>query len=255
MKINLDDKNWGRKLKPTTGVVYGIIARYSYSGKGWFGSYKALSDISPVILSKSTVSNAIDELLKCNLIVKKEDAYFVQNLDSNVQNLDNSVQNLDDSVQNLDENSFPPNNPLLLNNMNEEKEMKAATRMQEHDAGTRAQSSVDFSFEGFKQAFNQATGNRAEWAGRENTCYQIWNETPIVKCRYIVQRLEECKCAKTNPIFFLRDFVMPEPTSYFGKQLPRDGKYYTATYEGKLGLYSEKDVRLYSMQNPKPFNV
>ena len=120
---------------------------------------------------------------------------------------------------------------------------------------TQQHDSIDYSFEGFKQAFNEATDNRAEWAGRENACFKIWSNTPIIKCKYIVKRLLECKCSKTNPLFFLQDFVMPEPVSYFGKELARGVDYFIAIYNGQRGLYTAADVKLYEMQNPQPFEI
>ena len=93
-------------------------------------------------------------------------------------------------------------------------------------------------------------------AGRKTATFRLWVKRSKVARRTMSNYLSEHGAPQGNPYFWVQHFPEPPaPVNYFGKQLPRRGKYFTATYEGKPGLFCEADVRMYDMQDPKPFNV
>lgn len=73
--------------------------------------------------------------------------------------------------------------------------------------------------------------------------------------------------ANRNPYFWIQDFpepgltpapraaILPPPTNYYGRPLPKGYEFFRATYNGQRGLYTAQDVQTYHMSNPEIFEL
>lgn len=262
MQIFVKEYDWmwspsGLNLNPSESrvfaYIYGLTESKNTKINGYNGSVRQLA--KDLGLSLGTTSSVLRTLQDNQLIVNQQGTL------RSVQFPNNNVQFLNDSVQFPNENVHFPNKSVQLLNSpyTPIKEINKEITTTNNTCDTIAlqtSKKEDSDFSVFQSAFNNATGNRAEWTNRENACYKIWHEEiPNDKRAQIIRWLNQNDCNQTNPIFFLRGFQMPEPTNYYGKQLPKGIDFYEAIYNGKKGLYTASDVQLYDMQDPQPFIV
>lgn len=94
------------KLKGNELLMYSLIYGYSQDGiNGYYGSIGNLADT--LNLSRQTVINILRNLEDNNLIVKKDNKYFVKSdsvkkFDTGVKKLDKSVKKFDSDVKKID---------------------------------------------------------------------------------------------------------------------------------------------------------
>ncbi len=100
----------------------------------------------------------------------------------------------------------------------------------------------------------------------KNDTLTRWNELSAEQQQTLYERISEKirtgKFVDYNPLEAIHDnlqrtyrALLPPPTNYAGKALPRGGEYYLAEYNGQRGLYKAEDVKAHKMLNPEPFKI
>ena len=201
MKILIDDKvGIANSLNANEACVYAAIAKYT-QGKGWYAGCEALAAALPFVMSRSTVSRAVDKLKRMGLLDEKDKALFcVQNEQDGVQNEQEGVQNERNRVQNEQDCvqfALPPNNPHIKENIKERINQKEE-EMKELDK--------------FWNLFSPA----AEYANRQHACEQRWNQMTDFAHRCIFREFEiygreEVVKRQPNPLFYLMNWRPPRP--------------------------------------------
>jgi len=254
MQIFVKEFDWmwlstGLNLSPSEcrvyAYIYGLTESKNSKINGYNGSVRQLA--KDLGLSLGTTSAVLRNLQDNQLIINQQGTFrSVQLSNNNVQFPNNSVQFPNKNVQLLNSPYTPIkeiNKETTTNNVCD----TLAQQMSKRD---------DSDFSVFKSLFTKATANRAEWTNRENACYKKWQEEiPTEQRAQIIRWLNKNESSETNPIFFLMNFSLPEPTNYDGRELPRGVDFYRADFNGKNGLYTAADVELYDMQNPQPFII
>ena len=126
MKLLLDDKQLrGYNLNANEACIFAAILKCTRSGRGWYGNYRELAAAMPFVMSHMTAHRAVEKLLNLGLLERRENKLFA--LYQNVTEPSQNVTTLEQNVTDLDQIVLPPNNPPIINNMNEkEKEQPRA---------------------------------------------------------------------------------------------------------------------------------
>ena len=142
----------------------------------------------------------------------------VQNGRQTVQNGQTSVQNGRQTVQ----NGLPPNNPSIINNMNEFMDFW-------------------FLFSAPKDKLN-----------RENACRRLWESTTFTRAKKqaIIKELTNHQMDGTfteerNPYFFLNNFPEPQPVFLRGDE---SGDIVQVRYNGAYKLCTRETMELFNLQ-------
>ena len=164
----------------------------------------------------------------------------VQNGRQTVQNGQTSVQNGRQTVQ----NGLPPNNPSIINNMNENQLSSPAqdTRTEEK----KTEEGLDFMdfwflFSAPKDKLN-----------RENACRRLWESTTFTRAKKqaIIKELTNHQMDGTfteerNPYFFLNNFPEPQPVFLRGDE---SGDIVQVRYNGAYKLCTRETMELFNLQ-------
>ncbi len=118
MKLLLDDKqHHGCYLNANEACIFAAILKCTRAGRGWYGNYRELAAAMPFVMSHETARRAVQKLLNLGLIERREEKLFAvtQIVTDDAQNVTDPTQNVTSDAQNV----LPPNNPPIINNMNE----------------------------------------------------------------------------------------------------------------------------------------
>ena len=234
MKLFLDDKIIaGHDLNANEACIFAAILKCTRSERGWYGNYRELAAAMPFVMSRQTASRAVDKLLTLGQT-------SVQNGRQTVQNGQTSVQNGRQTVQ----NGLPPNNPSIINNMNENQLSSPAqdTRTEEK----KTEEGLDFMdfwflFSAPKDKLN-----------RENACRRLWESTTFTRAKKqaIIKELTNHQMDGTfteerNPYFFLNNFPEPQPVFLRGDE---SGDIVQVRYNGAYKLCTRETMELFNLQ-------
>jgi hypothetical protein len=108
----------------------------------------------------------------------------------------------------------------------------------------------EINFETFWDLFNPtpAYNNRTAAAKSE------WDKCSVAKQKAIIHKLQTAPgdIVQPNPYFYIIDFPEPTPTNLNGtiqgEQLLNARQAKTAFYDGKWGLYSLEDIKLFNLK-------
>ena len=249
MKLLIDDKT-GRQfnLNANEACVFAAILKCSKSGRGWYANYRDLADAMPFVISRQTVTRAVEKLLNLGLIERRDDSLFacVQNGQSDDQNGLGFVQN----GPNDDQIELPPNNPLIYNNKMERNENIACAHLR------TAKCPLPASFEKLVKVYTLRVGNHKMDDKARDNCLRAWTSQkyPEWKQDMLIEAIErgaEDICKPT--LEWTLDRFDPQPTNYNHRELEPGVKYYTARWDGKWGTYAEEDVKRFNLEiAPQP---
>ena len=236
MKLFLDDKIIaGHDLNANEACIFAAILKCTRSGRGWYGNYRELAAAMPFVMSRQTASRAVDKLLTLGLIEVRENETLWATITEQT-----SVQNGRQTVQ----NGLPPNNPSIINNMNENQLSSPAqdTRTEEK----KTEEGLDFMdfwflFSAPKDKLN-----------RENACRRLWESTTFTRAKKqaIIKELTNHQMDGTfteerNPYFFLNNFPEPQPVFLRGDE---SGDIVQVRYNGAYKLCTRETMNLFNLE-------
>ena len=241
MKLLLDDKTTrGYNLNANEACIFAAILKCTRAGRGWYGNYRELAAAMPFVINRTTVYRAIQKLLNLGLIEERENKtlFAVQIAQESVQNEHDSVQNAQESVQIV----LPPNNPPIINNMNEkEKEQPRALRT--HDGDEQQ----DCLFEKFWKYFSKAMPS--EFHNRMGTTKIAFEQRSEVTQKAMVEAAQEGTPGhpgdQQNPYFFVVDFPDPQPVFLRGDE---GGDIVQVRYNGTFKLCTRATMELFGLE-------
>ena len=250
MKLLLDDKQLrGYNLNANEACIFAAILKCTRSGRGWYGNYRELADAMPFVINRTTVYRAIQKLLNLGLIEERENKtlFAVQIEQESVQNEHVSVQNAQECVQ----SALPPNNPPIINNMNENQLSSHA-----QDARTEEKKTEEnLDFMNFWILFSAPKDK----LNRENACRRLWESQTFsrAKKQAIMNELTEHQMNGTlteerNPFFYLNNHDEPQP--YFLSGVEQDNCHIACIplvqvkYNGKFLICTRSTMELFGLE-------
>lgn len=250
MKLLLDDKTTrGYNLNANEACIFAAILKCTRSGRGWYGNYRELAAAMPFVINRTTVYRAIQKLLNLGLIEERENKtlFAVQIAQESVQNEHESVQNAQECVQSV----LPPNNPPIINNMNENQLSSPA-----QDARTEEKKTEEgLDFMDFWFLFSAPK----DMLNRENACRRLWESTTFsrAKKQAIIKELSDHQMNGTfteerNPFFYLNNHDEPQPEFLSGQEQDRLRErripLVQVKYNGKFLICTRATMELFGLQ-------
>ena len=248
MKLLLDDKQHrGCNLNANEACIFAAILKCTRAGRGWYGNYRELAAAMPFVINHSTVYRAIQKLLNLGLIERREEKLFalLQNETGLLHDATELLQNETELLQ----NALPPNNPPIINNMNEnEKEQQRALCARD------CEEQQVCSFEKFWNYFS--VNMPAEFQNRKNAAHIMFAERSEVAKRAIVEAAQEGAPGhpgdNPNPYFFVADFPEPQPEFLSGldqdKLREKGIPMVQVKYNGKFLICTRETMDLFGLE-------
>ena len=242
MKLLLDDKaTRGYNLNANEACIFAAILKCTRAGRGWYGNYRELAAAMPFVINRTTVYRAIQKLLNLGLIEERENKtlFAVQIAQESVQNEHESVQNETELLQ----NALPPNNPPIINNNMNEKQLSSPAQ----DARTEEKKTENFlDFKDFWASFIVPV----EYENRKNACRNLWATFSDVKKNTILCELQSlCEEGRTteqrNPYFYLNNYEEPQPVFLRGDE---GGDIVQVKYNGTYKLCHRATMELFGLE-------
>ena len=242
MKLLLDDKaTRGYDLNANEACIFAAILKCTRAGRGWYGNYRELAAAMPFVINRTTVYRAIQKLLNLGLIEERENKtlFAVQIAQESVQNEHESVQNETELLQNV----LPPNNPPIINNNMNEKQLSSPAQ----DARAEEKKTENFlDFKDFWASFIVPV----EYENRKNACRNLWATFSDVKKNTILCELQSlCEEGRTteqrNPYFYLNNYEEPQPVFLRGDE---GGDIVQVRYNGTYKLCHRATMELFGLE-------
>ena len=242
MKLLLDDKTTrGYDLNANEACIFAAILKCTRAGRGWYGNYRELAAAMPFVINHSTVYRAIQKLLTLGLIERREEKLFalLQNETELLQNATELLQNETELLQ----NALPPNNPPIINNNMNEKQLSSPAQ----DARTEEKKTENFlDFKDFWASFIVPV----EYENRKNACRNLWATFSDVKKNTILCELQSlCEEGRTteerNPYFYLNNYEEPQPVFLRGDE---GGNIVQVKYNGTYKLCTRATMELFGLE-------
>ena len=228
MKLLLDDKaTSGYDLNANEACIFAAILKCTRAGRGWYGNYRELAAAMPFVINHSTVYRAIQKLLTLGLIERREEKLFAL------------LQNETELLQ----NALPPNNPPIINNNMNEKQLSSPAQ----DARTEEKKTENFlDFKDFWASFIVPV----EYENRKNACRNLWATFSDVKKNAILCGLQSlCEEGRTteerNPYFYLNNYEDPQPVFLRGDE---GGDIVQVRYNGTYKLCHRATMELFGLE-------
>ena len=242
MKILLDDKaTRGYDLNANEACIFAAILKCTRAGRGWYGNYRELAAAMPFVMSYKTANRAVQKLLTLGLIVERDNALFTNNQSpiTHGQMVPNDGQIVQESGQIV----LPPNNPPIINNNMNEKELSSPAQ----DARTEEKKTENFlDFKDFWASFIVPV----EYENRKNACRNLWATFSDVKKNTILCELQSlCEEGRTteqrNPYFYLNNYEEPQPVFLRGDE---GGDIVQVKYNGTYKLCHRATMELFGLE-------
>ena len=243
MKLLLDDKQLrGYDLNANEACIFAAILKCTRSGRGWYGNYRELAAAMPFVMSHMTAHRAVEKLLNLGLLERRENKLFA--LYQNVTEPSQNVTTLEQNVTDLEQIVLPPNNPPIINNMNENQLSSPA-----QDARTEEKKTEEgLDFMDFWFLFSAPKDK----LNRENACRRLWESQTFsrAKKQAIIKELTNHQMDGTfteerNPYFFLNNFPEPQPVFLRGDE---SGDIVQVRYNGAYKLCTRETMELFNLQ-------
>ena len=242
MKLLLDDKQHrGYDLNANEACIFAAILKCTRAGRGWYGNYRELAAAMPFVISHMTAHRAVEKLLNWGLLERRENKLFA--LYQNVTEPSQNVTNLEQNVTDLEQIVLPPNNPPIINNNMNEKELSSPAQ----DARTEEKKTENFlDFKDFWASFIVPV----EYENRKNACRNLWATFSDVKKNTILCELQSlCEEGRTteqrNPYFYLNNYEEPQPVFLRGDE---GGDIVQVKYNGTYKLCTRATMELFGLE-------
>ena len=241
MKLLLDDKTTrGYNLNASEACIFAAILKCTRAGRGWYGNYRELAAAMPFVMSHETARRAVQKLLNLGLIERRDEKLFAltQIVTDDAQNVTELAQNVTSDAQNV----LPPNNPPIINNMNEkEKEQPRALRT--HDGDEQQ----DCLFEKFWKYFSKSMPT--EFHNRMGATKIAFEQRSEATQKAMVEAAQEGAPGhpgdQQNPYFFVVDFPDPQPVFLRGDE---SGDIVQVRYNGAYKLCTRATMELFGLE-------
>ena len=242
MKLLLDDKaTRGYDLNANEACIFAAILKCTRAGRGWYGNYRELAAAMPFVISHVSVYRAVQKLLNLGLIERREEKLFalLHNETEPLQNETTLLQNEASLLQNV----LPPNNPPIINNNMNEKQLSSPAQ----DARTEEKKTENFlDFKDFWASFIVPV----EYENRKNACRNLWATFSDVKKNTILCELQSlCEEGRTteqrNPYFYLNNYEEPQPVFLRGDE---GGDIVQVKYNGTYKLCHRATMELFGLE-------
>lgn len=241
MKLLLDDKaTRGHDLNANEACIFAAILKCTRAGRGWYGNYRELAAAMPFVISHVSVYRAVLKLLNLGLIERREEKLFalLHNETEPLQKETTLLQNETSLLQIV----LPPNNPPIINNMNE-KEKEQPRALCTHD-GEKQQECL---FEKFWKYFSMAMP--AEYKNRRAATQMLFEARSEAAQNAIVEAAQEGGGGhpgdQQNPYFFVQDFPEPQPFFLRGDE---GGDIVQVRYNGTFKLCTRATMELFGLE-------
>lgn len=242
MKLLLDDKaTRGYDLNANEACIFAAILKCTRAGRGWYGNYRELAAAMPFVISHMTAHRAVEKLLNLGLLERRENKLFA--LYQNVTEPSQNVTNLEQNVTDLEQIVLPPNNPPIINNNMNEKQLSSPAQ----DARTEEKKTENFlDFKDFWASFIVPV----EYENRKNACRNLWANFSDVKKNTILCELQSlCEEGRTteerNPYFYLNNYEEPQPVFLRGDE---GGDIVQVRYNGTYKLCHRATMELFGLE-------
>lgn len=242
MKLLLDDKQHrGYDLNANEACIFAAILKCTRAGRGWYGNYRELAAAMPFVISHMTAHRAVEKLLNLGLLERRENKLFA--LYQNVTEPSQNVTNLEQNVTDLEQIVLPPNNPPIINNNMNEKQLSSPAQ----DARTEEKKTENFlDFKDFWASFIVPV----EYENRKNACRNLWANFSDVKKNTILCELQSlCEEGRTteerNPYFYLNNYEEPQPVFLRGDE---GGDIVQVKYNGTYKLCTRATMELFGLE-------
>ena len=243
MKLLLDDKQHrGYNLNANEACIFAAILKCTRAGRGWYGNYRELAAAMPFVMSHETARRAVQKLLNLGLIERREEKLFAvtQIVTDDAQNVTDPTQNVTSDAQNV----LPPNNPPIINNMNENQLSSPAQDARAEEKKTEE----NLDFMDFWFLFSAPK----EMLNRENACRRLWESQTFsrAKKQAIMKELTEHQMNGTlteerNPFFYLNNHDEPQPVFLRGDET---GDIVQVRYNGAYKLCTRATMELFGLE-------
>ena len=243
MKLLLDDKqHHGCNLNANEACIFAAILKCTRSGRGWYGNYRELAAAMPFVISHVSVYRAVQKLLNLGLIERREEKLFalLHNETEPLQNETTLLQNETTLLQNV----LPPNNPPIINNMNENQLSSPAQDARAEEKKTEE----NLDFMDFWFLFSAPK----EMLNRENACRRLWESQTFsrAKKQAIMKELTDHQMNGTlteerNPFFYLNNHDEPQPVFLRGDET---GDIVQVRYNGAYKLCTRATMELFGLE-------
>ena len=247
MKLLIDDTT-GRAhgLNANEACVYAAILKCTKAGRGWFANYRDLAAALPFVVSRMTVTRAVEKLFNLGLIERRDNAIFAcdQNEQIDAQNEQTGAQNEQIDAQN-EQNSPSPYNPLINNeNMNE---TKNATCAQTCDTRT-----PDLpTFLDLKKEFS-SKGGGGMTTHMEMQAVNEWRKCSPVKKIKLLEAVKSGAHFKPRLDWLIADFPEPQPAFLSGQEQDRLSEQgiplVQVKYNGKFLICTRETMNLFHLE-------
>ena len=242
MRLLLDDKvTRGYDLNANEACIFAAILKCTRAGRGWYGNYRELAAAMPFVISHMTAHRAVEKLLNLGLLERRENKLFA--LYQNVTEPSQNVTNLEQNVTDLEQIVLPPNNPPIINNNMNEKQLSSPAQ----DARTEEKKTENFlDFKDFWASFIVPV----EYENRKNACRNLWATFSDVKKNTILCELQSlCEEGRTteerNPYFYLNNYEEPQPVFLRGDE---GGDIVQVKYNGTYKLCHRATMELFGLE-------
>ena len=241
MKLLLDDKTTrGYDLNANEACIFAAILKCTRAGRGWYGNYRELAAAMPFVMSHETARRAVQKLLNLGLIERREEKLFAlaQIVTDDAQIVTEPTQIVTKDAQIV----LPPNNPPIINNMNENQLSSPA-----HDARTEEKMTEEnLNFMDFWFLFSAPK----EMLNRENACRRLWETFSRAKKQAIMKELNDLQMNGTfteerNPFFYLNNHDEPQPVFLRGDE---PGDIVQVRYNGAYKLCYRDTMTLFGLE-------
>ena len=239
MKLLLDDKA-GKAfgLNANEACIYAAILKCTKAGRGWFANYRDLASAMPFVVSRMTVTRAVEKLFNLGLIERRENALFAsaQNEQIGAQNEQGDAQIEQICAQN--EQKIAPLNNLPINkeNMNENENATCA-----HTCDTRTPETPNFlvlhSY--FIKKGGTATPLQMEAAK------DAWQKCSDIKKRQLIEAVKSGAHFKPRLDWLIADFPEPKPVFLRGDEAE---DIVQVRYNGAYKLCTRATMELFGLE-------
>jgi len=239
MKLLIDDKA-GKAfgLNANEACVYAAILKCTKAGRGWFANYRDLAEALPFVVSRMTVTRAVEKLFNLGLIERRENALFAsaQNEQIGAQNEQGDAQIEQICAQN--EQKIAPLNNLPINKeiMNENENATCA-----QTCDTRTPENPSFS--DLTTAFGLKGGNMT--STQIEAAKELWRNCTPAKKRKLYEALETGAHFKSRLDWLISDFPEPTPDFLRGDE---DCPIVQVRYNGLFKLCTPETMQLFGLE-------
>ena len=236
MKLLLDDKaTRGYSLNANEACIFAAILKCTRAGRGWYGNYRELAAAMPFVMSHETARRAVQKLLNLGLIERREEKLFalLHNETEPLQNETTLLQNETTLLQ----NALPPNNPPIINNMNE-KEKEQQRALGARDCEPQTPSFVDLI-----EIFIEKGGKPNE--GDTKAAINAWSKCSIAKRTKLFEAIKSGAHFKPRLDWLITDFPEPQPTFLRGDEPDAEVQ---VLFNGKYLICSRQTMKDFNLR-------